>query len=294
MTNNLSCIPFYNNLEEQDYRKWYAYGMKFQHCVPCDYLVPFYVVIPKGYAKDKITLFNICGEDLSESVNPIDIDSILEDNLFIVKDFDDYAIATYYAKPVTSANLDEGMYYLKIDFEDIDENVVSVYSDIFTVKTRASLSSMLKLEWWDNDNLVYDGGLIPYGEEQEGTKFKNEIWLDTTIGKPTYTFTEEGEERNGYFFPIKQLSEKVYNMGFLATEYLCDAMRIVRLSDFVRLTTSIEHWSSGTRTSVSEKVFDIEQFEMNVTWSDEGHYAEVDCAMQTNTIVKKVGKVMTI
>ena len=43
---NLSCIPFYENLEEQDFRKWYAYGDKYINRVPNDYLLPFFFPLP--------------------------------------------------------------------------------------------------------------------------------------------------------------------------------------------------------------------------------------------------------
>lgn len=63
--NNLSCIPFYRNLEEQDYRKWYAYGDKFPNRVPGDYLVPFYFVIPpfpsgEPWGFDYVKIYKAC------------------------------------------------------------------------------------------------------------------------------------------------------------------------------------------------------------------------------------------
>ena len=40
--------------------------------------------------------------------------------------------------------------------------------------------------------------------------------------------------------------------------------------------------------------YDVEQFEMDVKWSQGGHYAEVSCSFQTDTVVKKIGKAYNI
>ena len=95
---------------------------------------------------------------------------------------------------------------------------------------------------------------------------------------PEYKFTEDGEERNGCFFPIKQISEKVYKMSFTAPEYLCDVMRLIRMADYIEITDNLG------------RHYDVEQFEMDVKWSQGGHYAEVTCSIQTDSVIKKIGK----
>ena len=49
--NNLSCIPFYTKKEYQDFRLWYAYGEKYPHYVPSDFLIPFSFVVPYRVAQ---------------------------------------------------------------------------------------------------------------------------------------------------------------------------------------------------------------------------------------------------
>ena len=95
---------------------------------------------------------------------------------------------------------------------------------------------------------------------------------------PEYTFTEDGEERDGRFFPIKQISEKVYKFKAVVPEYLCDCMRLIRLSDVVIITDQLG------------RTYNVEHFEMDVKWLDGGHLAEIDCSFETDTVVKKVGK----
>lgn len=289
--NNLSCIPFYESLEEQDFRKWYAYGEKYPHRVPSDYLIPFYIVIPKedGVTIDEVEFYNACCDDgdpirggsfnisfsdAFQGSNSSLISPMLDNNLKIVER-GDFNEIVYYASHNSLINLPKGLCYMVITLS----NGKSYYSDVFFVDTRANLGvESIRIEWWNEENVEYEGGLIPYGISEGGALFKSEIYLDSEIGKPTYNFTEEGEERNGYFFPMKQISEKSYNMGFVAPEYLCDVMRLIRMADVVRITDKFG------------RIYNVEQFEMDVNWMEHGHYAEVSCTFQTDTIVKKVGK----
>jgi hypothetical protein len=280
--NNLSCIPFYTSLEEQDYRKWYAYGEKYPHRVPSDYLLPFYFVIPptpsgEAWVVYELVFYRVCCDE-AEPITGSYFHSMADNNL-VIRDFGTFAEVIYYASHNARLDLPKGLYYIKMVISCAGEEDRTYYSDIFFVDSRENLeANSIKLEWWNEDNLEYDGGLIPYGEVLGLNRFKSDIFLDTEIGKPTYNFTEEGEERNGHFFPIKQISEKSYNFGFVAPEYLCDVMRLIRMADVVRITDKLG------------RVYNVEQFEMDVNWLEQGHYAEVSCAFQTDTVVKKVGK----
>lgn len=178
-------------------------------------------------------------------------------------------------------NLSRGLYYIEIVISAPGvEDPLTYYSDIFFVDTREELArNSIKLEWWNNENLETFDGLVPYGEAGEDDEvFHGELYLDSDIGMPTYNFTEEGEERNGLFYPTKQISEKTYNMSLVAPEYLCDVMRQVRMADNVTITDRLA------------REYRVEQFEMEVTWLEQGHYASVECSFQTDTIIKKIGK----
>ena len=156
---------------------------------------------------------------------------------------------------------------------------MTVYSDVFFVEPSTDLDKFfVGIEWYDGADLeLSDGGVIPYAHIF-GTLYKNQIFLDTTIGMPEYAFTEDGEERDGRFFPIKQISEKVYKFKAVVPEYLCDCMRLIRLSDVVIITDQLG------------RTYNVEHFEMDVKWLDGGHLAEIDCSFETDTVVKKVGK----
>ena len=280
--NNLSCIPFYETKEEQDFRLWYAYGDKYPHYVPSDYLIPFFFSIPLfRYDTISVHFFKACcNEEEYFATNNSDFTSIMELNGLVVKtdEITQKRILTYYAREKESLNLEDGIYYMAFTFSFNGRKIKEYYSDVFFVRKRDALSRKVMLEWRNEENLEYDGGFIPYGETEGGDNFTNRLYLDTTIGMPEYKFTEDGEERNGRFFPIKQISEKVYKMTFIAPEYLCDVMRLIRMADYIKITDDLG------------RNYNVEQFEMDVKWSQGGHYAEVSCSFQTDTVVKKIGK----
>lgn len=278
--NNLSCIPFYTKKEHQDFRLWYAYGEKYPHYVPSDFLIPFSFVVPYHAGQPdniEVEFYRACCSE--EQYLDNDFSAIMNGNGLVVKN--DYtrriSVLTYFAREERSLDLEEGMYYMKITLVyGAARN--TYYSDVFFVKDASKLNKYVCIKWRNEENLEYDGGFIPYGELEGGEPFTNRLYLDTTIAMPEYKFTEDGEERNGRFFPIKQISEKVYKMSFIAPEYLCDVMRLIRMADYIELYDGLG------RTLI------VEQFEMDVKWSQGGHYAEVTCSIQTDSVIKKIGK----
>lgn len=61
----------------------------------------------------------------------------------------------------------------------------------------------MRIEWYDVDDFIFDAGAIAYSDG-----YKNEMFFDAEIGMPEYEFEEEVAERNGYQFPISQISFK--------------------------------------------------------------------------------------
>ena len=279
--NNLSCIPFYTKKEYQDFRLWYAYGEKYPHYVPSDFLIPFSFVVPYHVGQPdniKVEFYRACCSEGAYN-NTTDFSFKMHMNGLVVKNDDtrEISVLTYFAREKALLYLEEGMYYMKITLVYGQTNE-TYYSDVFFVKDASKLDKYVCIKWRNEENLEYDGGFIPYGELEGGEPFTNRLYLDTTIAMPEYKFTEDGEERNGRFFPIKQISEKVYKMSFIAPEYLCDVMRLIRMADYIELYDGLG------RTLV------VEQFEMDVKWSQGGHYAEVTCSIQTDSVIKKIGK----
>ena len=267
VNNNFSCIPFYTSLEEQDYRKWYAYGREYVHRVPNNFLIPFFLVVPSHvFNISAVVCYKLDGTLHSN------ITQAMVDNGLALYSNNNVTCVVYPANNVTALDLPAGCYYLRIDFVGT-EGGPHYWSDVFYVEPPALLlKNTIKLEWCNIYNLAYSDGLIPY---ESG--FKNILYVITEIGKPDYNFTEEGEERNGRFFATKQISEKVYKFSFVAPEYICDALRLVRMSDFINITDRLG------------RVYNLESFEPEVNWLEFGYFAEVNCSFNTDTVVKKTG-----
>lgn len=294
--NNLSPIPFYGSLAEQDFRKWYAYGGMYPHRVSSRNLVPFFFTVDEeGVSIDKVSVFQVCCADeevfgkgsynLSfsdafsvhkEEGGDVPIGSMIAAKCGIMET-DGYS-TIYYSAPNINIGLEKGAYFMQFDLTT-DGGPMTVYSDVFFVEPSTDLNKFfVSIKWYDGSDLeLSDGGVIPYAHG-EGKYYGNQIFLDTTIGMPEYSFTEDGEERDGRFFPIKQISEKVYKFKAVVPEYLCDCMRLIRLSDVVTITDQLG------------RTYNVEHFEMEVEWLEGGHLAEIECSFETDTVVKKIGK----
>lgn len=177
----------------------------------------------------------------------------------------DYDVIVFASQLPVFSSFSNGQYYIKMS-----DGVDTWYSDVYTAVN--DIEPYLKLEWWDNEDFVMDAGTIVY----KNPAFKNVLYLCADIAKPEYPFEEEGETRDGYFFPIKQISEKRYHFSFLASEYLLDVMRFIRMADFARITKNGQTYSLDT-------------FLITPEWEDNGDVAAVDAEFDTATVAKKIG-----
>ena len=117
-----------------------------------------------------------------------------------------------------------------------------------------------------------DAGTIVY----KNPAFKNILYLDSALAKPEYPFEEEGESRDGYFFPIKQISEKRYRFAFFASEYLLDVMRFIRMADYAEI-----EWHG--------QKYPLDTFLITPEWENNGDVASVEAQFDTATVAKKIG-----
>lgn len=302
VNNNLSPIPFYRSLSEQDRNKWYSSGVQYCHYAPSDALLPFHICLPNDgeahFSLDAcvITFYRKEGDVF----NVVDGSSVYADKLrshcLRLVEGESYDTMIYYANIGISTaediGLPSGMYYLDIAIsDDVDEPTISdhLYSEVFAVSDRESLlSSKVRLEWWCTSSLECGGGIVPFGIRGAGNiQYKSVVYLDTEIAMPEYTFTEEGDERNGLFYPTKQISEKLYKMRFVAPEWLCDTLRLVRMADYCYVRFAVRNGSS-----LAYRTNEVTQFESDVEWLEQGFFADVSCSFKTDTIVKKVGKIV--
>lgn len=133
-------------------------------------------------------------------------------------------------------------------------------------------TNFVKLEYWNDEKLAYPNGFVTTGTDND---FKFQMYIPTTFFKPKYEFEEEITKRAGYKFLELQTCNKVFGFNFLAPEYICDALRLVRLSDYIRFTHDGEYYNALN-------------FEYTPDWQDNGYLAAIECQFETDTIIQKL------
>ena len=184
------------------------------------------------------------------------------------KNCGDFDVILMPESPVLNG-IEVGQYYAKMT-----DGLNTWYSEVFTAV--GNIDAYLRLEWWDEADFVMDAGTIVY----EGVPFKNVVYLCAEIAKPEYIFEEEGEQRDGYFFPVKMVSEKRYRFSFLASEYMLDVLRFVRMADYAYITKDGKSYKTDT-------------FLITPEWEANGDVASVQATFDTATVAKKIGFAQT-
>ena len=261
--NNLSVLPWYSSIEQQNARKWWVYGRVYPLFTPAGFLLPFQIIVPHNSTTSATFILR----NANTNANVANITTGMQNTGLTTKRFSalGYDVVVYPGLLPAIDSILNGRYYIYATI-----NGQTYYSEIFTVVN--DIEPYLKISWWDLDDFTMDAGTIVY----KNPAFKNVLYLNSDIAKPEYPFEEEGETRDGYFFPTKQISEKRYRFNFLASEYLLDVMRFIRMSDYAE----IEH--HGQRYS-------LDTFLITPEWEDNGDVAAVEAVFDTATVAKKIG-----
>lgn len=265
--NNLSVLPFHTNIEEQNHRRSYAYGDIYPLYTPLGCVPPFQIHHASA------SMVGVTGATLYKSDGTAvgSISSALMSAGLAVYQFTGYSIIRFSSPVPRNITTSEGQYYMTLTTSD----GVTYYSDVFTVT--AITDGLLNVQWWDKEDFVLDGTRIVYKNGNGNLRYPNNVFLQAEIGKPDYQFDEEGEERDGFFFPEKMLSSKKYKFTFLASEPLCDVMRFISLSDFINI---IDQYGNE---------YHCDTFLMTPKWQEMGNIASVEVEFTTDTVAKKIG-----
>lgn len=265
--NNFNILPFYSTLAEQNHLKPYAYNAVYTLIAPNNKLLPFQIVRPHASVASGTAL--TIGS-LVRLGNTIGTNLLLEFNVaglhvvpFLDLGYD--LIINPSVLPFSETVLEPGQYYVRLQ-----DGTNTWYSEIFTIVS--DLTPYLKLEFWDPYRISYSTGHIDYT-----TPYKNYCYLQTEIGKPEYPFEEIAQDVDGHIFVEKQISEKKYIFQFLAPEYLCDVLRIVRMHSFINI------YFRG-------KVYSVESIIFDPKWKEQGDLAIMEVEFQCDTVVKKIGR----
>lgn len=259
VNNNISPLPFYDNIALQNHRKDYAFGQVYPLITYKNMLLPFQVVLASGTSVGwvKLSSFN--------TGKFIDITRSIKENGLQIKSFTGFKLLKYPGTLPIIGIVHEGQYYLEIYISGLG----SIYSDIFTVCNK--VDDYLLLEYYNSYNFELKNGIVDFSDN-----FKFRCYLNTQIGKPEYDFEEEATERMGYTFIESQISKKIYKFTFVAPEYLCDALRIVRLCESKQITSKLQ-------------TYDLTTFSMEPEWEDQGDLAAVECEFETDTVIANIG-----
>ncbi len=159
----------------------------------------------------------------------------------------------------------EGQYWLEI------HSGGWYYSEVFCFDN--NIDDCLKVEYWNPEgDFALKNGLIVLGSEN----FHFILLLKSELGKPEYSFEEEATKRLGYSFIESQVSKKTYKFNTVIPEYLCDAMRIIRLCSQKKITCKGETYDAIT-------------FNMEVDWQEQGDLASVTCEFDVDNIITNLG-----
>ena len=259
VNNNISPLSFYDNIALQNHRKDYAFGQVYQLITYRNMLLPFQVVLASGTLVNWVRLYNFSTGKYTN------ITASIKENGLQIKSFTGFKLLKYPGTLPIIGIVHEGQYYLAISISGLG----TIYSDIFTVCNK--VDDYLLLEYYNSYNFELKNGIVDFSGN-----FKFRCYLNTQIGKPEYDFEEEATERMGYTFIESQVSKKIYKFTFVAPEYLCDALRIVRLCESKQITSKLQ-------------TYDLTTFSMEPKWEDQGDLAAVECEFETDTVIANIG-----
>lgn len=262
--NNFSPLAFREKSMKATYKKWYAYGKEFALPFSTTELPPF-----------QFTVVNL------PSFDPTTVEVFLVDEatgtrvatgVKIKVDSMDGHGSVLYVSPgsnVYAKSIEPGVY--RAEFA-IPEGETYVSTPICVTEGIETNTNFVKLEYWNDEKLAYPNGFVTTGTDND---FKFQMYIPTTFFKPKYEFEEEITKRAGYKFLELQTCNKVFGFNFLAPEYICDALRLVRLSDYIRFTHDGEYYNALN-------------FEYTPDWQDNGYLAAIECQFETDTIIQKL------
>lgn len=261
--NNFSPLAFRKKESKATYEKWYAFGKNYAIPASANTLTPF-----------QFTEFNI---PVFEP-NTIEVEVINEETgepkktgVYVSFDVMPEHGGVLYVSPGKNSfreALPQGTYRARFSIGD----QVYISTPFCVIPGIETSSKYLLIEYWNDEKIAYPDGFITTGANND---FRYQMYIPATICKPKYEFEEELTKRAGYKFLELQTSTKVYAFTFVAPEFICDAMRLIRLSDYIRISHDGEYYNALN-------------FEFDVDWQEQLYLAAVDCQFETDSIIQKL------
>lgn len=256
----ISPLKFYDDFHKQNRYRSFAYG----HVAPLitnpNVVSPFQLIV-----SGNVSEVYVRSADTNKRVTGNVVERFKDAGLRNVSK-NDYNILLFSGIFPLSGVIDyEGQYWLEI------HSGGWYYSEVFCFDN--NIDDCLKVEYWNPEgDFALKNGIIVLGSES----FHFILLLKSELGKPEYSFEEEATKRLGYSFIESQVSKKTYKFNTVIPEYLCDAMRIIRLCSQKKITCKGETYDAIT-------------FSMEVDWQEQGDLASVTCEFDVDNIITNLG-----
>lgn len=261
--NNFSPLAFRKKESKATYEKWYAFGKNYAIPASANTLIPF-----------QFTDVNV-GEVQPDSIEVVAVNQEtgegIKTGVYVSRDDMPEHGSVLYVSPGKnsfSEALPQGTYRAEFSIG----TQVYISTPFCVIPGIETSSKYLLIEYWNDEKIAYPGGFITTGANND---FRYQMYVPATICKPKYEFEEELTKRAGYKFLELQTSTKVYAFTFVAPEFICDAMRLIRLSDYIRISHDGEYYNALN-------------FEFDVDWQEQLYLAAVDCQFETDSIIQKL------
>lgn len=261
--NNFSPLAFRKKESKATYEKWYAFGKNYAIPASANTLIPF-----------QFTDVNV-GEVQPDSIEVVAVNQEtgegIKTGVYVSRDDMPEHGSVLYVSPGKNSfreALPQGTY--RAEFSIGTQMYIS--TPFCVIPGIETSSKYLLIEYWNDEKIAYPGGFITTGANND---FRYQMYVPATICKPKYEFEEELTKRAGYKFLELQTSTKVYAFTFVAPEFICDAMRLIRLSDYIRISHDGEYYNALN-------------FEFDVDWQEQLFLAAVDCQFETDSIIQKL------
>jgi len=203
----------------------------------------------------------------TDSLISSNVISSLVNNGFMLNAYKGYKVASYNSNKAIFTNLSEGLYYIKIAS---DNDIWAYYSEVFCFTEVTH--DLIEIEYWnESGDFSIKNGIVAFTNN-----FHFKLLLKSELGKPEYSFEEESTKRLGYVFIESQVSKKIYKFNTVVPEFICDAMRLIRLCDN-KLIRSLD------------EEYDAMSFEMEAEWQTQGDLASVNCEFETDSVIVNLG-----
>ena len=261
--NNFSPLAFRKKESKATYEKWYAFGKNYAIPASANTLIPFqFTDVNVGEVQPDVIEVVAVNQETGEGIKT---------GVYVSRDDMPEHDSVLYVSPGKNSfreALPQGTYRAEFSIG----TQVYISTPFCVIPGIETSSKYLLIEYWNDEKIAYPGGFITTGANND---FRYQMYVPATICKPKYEFEEELTKRAGYKFLELQTSTKVYAFNFVAPEFICDAMRLIRLADYIRISHDGETYNALN-------------FEFDVDWQEQLYLAAVDCQFETDSIIQKL------